>query len=464
MKKKESESIPNQKREIIIDYIKSLFDLRQEKENDYETIDLIKSDVDFRGTKLWILVCAIFIASLGLNVNSTAVVIGAMLISPLMGPIIGFGLGLGILDFDLVKRSLRNLGLSTVFSILTATFFFLVSPIGQDQSELLARTQPTIYDVLIAFFGGAAGIIAGSTKNKGNVIPGVAIATALMPPLCTAGFGLGTGQLGYFFGAFYLFIINSVFIALATFLAVRLLKFPRKVFINKQREIKVRRIIALIVVSTVTPSIFLSIQLFRNNFMVENSHRFVREVIGAIPNTQVIQDELVEENDQKQIQVVLIGSTVSQEQIEEAKEKLSSYGLAKVDLSIKQGFGYDREEQTDVNELKTVLLKDLYENSDKIIRNQKRELDSLTRQLNFYNRFESMEREMVNEIKIIFPTVDSIMLVPSTKVAQGMDSVLMVVVLPNRKMSMAEEKKLSAWMARRTKCKEVRLIIDKKRK
>ncbi len=450
---------PSDIKRTFVEYIKSLLDLRQEKENDYQTIDLIKADVDFRGTKLWILIFAIFIASLGLNVNSTAVIIGAMLISPLMGPIIGFGLGLGILDFELVKRSLRNLGLATLFSILTATLFFFISPVGQEQSELLARTQPTLYDVLIAFFGGAAGIVAGSTKSKGNVIPGVAIATALMPPLCTAGFGLGTGQFAYFFGAFYLFIINSVFIALATFLAVRLLKFPRKVFLNKQREQKVRRIITVIAVCTIAPSIYLSIQLFSNNLLQENAHKYVREVIGSIPNTQVIRDQLLEENNRKHIEVVLIGATVSPAQIDSAKTKLSSYGLSGVELNIKQGFGYEQEE-TDVNELKSVLLKDLYDNGEKIIRNQQRQIDSLRNVLNFYNRFSSMESEIAQELQVIFPSINSAMLVPSSGVAQGRDSVLLVVVRPKDRISQSEINKLSTWMATRTKTKKVRLIID----
>ena len=204
-----------------------MVDGRQEKENEMETIESIQKGVEVKGTNLWVLIFAIFVASLGLNTNSTAVIIGAMLISPLMGPIMGFGLGLGISDFELIKRAFRNFATATIFSVITSTLFFLISPISEAQSELLARTQPTVYDVLIAFFGGLAGIVASSTKSKGNVIPGVAIATALMPPLCTAGFGLASGNLYYFFGAFYLYFINTVFISLATFLVVRLLKYPK---------------------------------------------------------------------------------------------------------------------------------------------------------------------------------------------------------------------------------------------
>ena len=183
----------------------------------------IREGISFKGTNMLILVLAIFIASLGLNTNSTAVIIGAMLISPLMGPIIGIGLGIGVQDFELLKRCLRNLLMAAGFSMLTSTIYFLISPVSEGHSELLARTSPTIYDVLIGFFGGGAGIVAIGSKSKGNVIPGVAIATALMPPLCTAGYGLATFQMNYFFGATYLFLINSIFIALSTFIGVKIM-------------------------------------------------------------------------------------------------------------------------------------------------------------------------------------------------------------------------------------------------
>ena len=185
----------------------------------------IREGVSFRGVNLLVLIFAIFIASLGLNVNSTAVIIGAMLISPLMGPIIGIGLAVGIHDFELMRRSFRNLFMATAFSIATSCLYFLISPVNEGHSELLARTSPTIYDVLIGFFGGAAGIIAIGSRVKGNVIPGVAIATALMPPLCTVGYGLATWQVSYFLGALYLFFINSVFIACATTLGVKLMRY-----------------------------------------------------------------------------------------------------------------------------------------------------------------------------------------------------------------------------------------------
>ena len=204
------------------------FKLLEEKEDYVAVINQLEKGVVFRGTNLWVLIFAIFVASLGLNVNSTAVIIGAMLISPLMGPIMGLGLGMGINDVALLKKALYNFLVAAGVALATSTLFFTLSPINEAHSEILARTSPNIYDVLIALFGGLAGMLATSSKNKGNVIPGVAIATALMPPLCTAGYGLATFQFQFFFGAFYLFIINTVFIALATFFVVKFLRFPLK--------------------------------------------------------------------------------------------------------------------------------------------------------------------------------------------------------------------------------------------
>lgn len=206
---------PNRNTFAIKNFLREYLDLRKDKDNELETVDSIRKGVEFKGANLWILIFAIFMASLGLNVNSTAVIIGAMLISPLMGPIMGVGLSVGLNDFELMKRSLKSFLITTLFSVTTATVFFLVSPVAEGQSELLARTSPT-FMTSHRINGGLAGVVALSTKEKGNVIPGVAIATALMPPLCTAGYGLATGNLIYFLGAFYLYFINSVFISLAT--------------------------------------------------------------------------------------------------------------------------------------------------------------------------------------------------------------------------------------------------------
>lgn len=214
------------------------FNLHLDKADEDDVVLSIKKNSDFVGANLWTLIFAIFIASIGLNVNSTAVIIGAMLISPLMGPIMGIGLGIGTNDFELVKKGLRNLLIATLISIVASTIYFYITPLHDAQSELLARTTPSIWDVFIAFFGGLAGIVAGTRKEKSNVIPGVAIATALMPPLCTAGFGLASGNFYFFIGAIYLYFINSVFICISTFLIVRFLKFKKKHFEDKNYEKK----------------------------------------------------------------------------------------------------------------------------------------------------------------------------------------------------------------------------------
>ncbi|MFN3802939.1 TIGR00341 family protein, partial [Belliella pelovolcani] len=268
-------------------FFKDRFDLHEGKEDELETIDYIKKNIEFRGANLWILIFAIFVASVGLNVNSTAVIIGAMLISPLMGPIMGIGMAAGINDFELLKRSMKNLGIAVVISILTSTIYFSFTPLNDAQSELLARTEPSIWDVLIALFGGLAGIVAGSRKEKSNAIPGVAIATALMPPLCTAGYGLATGNLYYFFGAFYLFFINSVFISLSTYLIVRFMKFPKKEFLDPNREKTVKRYITIFTLLTIIPSIYLAYNIVTRTFWEKNAKQFVLTEMD-FPRTQVI--------------------------------------------------------------------------------------------------------------------------------------------------------------------------------
>ncbi|MGL4327588.1 MAG: TIGR00341 family protein, partial [Tannerellaceae bacterium] len=321
----------------IVEFVKRIFDLHQDKDDEQATIESIYKGVEFKGPNLWVLIFATFIASLGLNTNSTAVIIGAMLISPLMGPIMGFGLGLGINDIDLIKKSAKNYAIATLFSVLTSTIYFLLSPLSEAQSELLARTQPTIYDVLIALFGGLAGIVASSTKLKGNVIPGVAIATALMPPLCTAGFGLATGNLFYFFGAFYLYFINTVFISLSTLIVVRLLRFSKISMIDKIKEKRVARYIGVIVFFTIVPSLFLSYNMIRTSFLNSQVSNYVAKELD-FPGTQIISKKVLFNGNDKELKVVLVGDKVPEMAIDVAKQKLKDYGLGNMTLAVQQGF------------------------------------------------------------------------------------------------------------------------------
>ena len=446
-------------RKQVRDFFVRNFDVRQEKEDELGTIESIKKGVEFKGTNLWVLIFATFVASLGLNTNSTAVIIGAMLISPLMGPIMGFGLGLGIADFDLIKRSFRNFATATVFSVITSTLYFLISPISEAQSELLARTQPTVYDVLIAFFGGLAGIVASSTKSKGNVIPGVAIATALMPPLCTAGFGLASGNLYYFFGAFYLFFINTVFISLATYVVVRLLKYPKKVFLDKQREKIVTRYVGVIVFFTIVPSLFLSYNLIRTSYFNTRVSTFVADELN-FPNTQILSKTVTDTSDTKEVKVVLIGETIPEATLSAVRAKLPKYGLKGVSLIVQQGFG---QEATDINELKSLLMKDLYKNSEEVLRIQAIQIDSLKRDLNKYHSYGQMTSELKPELKVLFPFVQEVscshtylMEVDSAKT----DTVLLVYLKSKERVREAEQQKIREWLAARLESNKIKLIIE----
>ncbi len=235
-------------------FIMELLDFRDDTDRE-ATVAAIKADISFKGATAWILICSIFVASVGLNANSTAVVIGAMLISPLMGPILGIGLSIAINDIDTLRKSLINLATMLVLSLLTAFLFFYLFPLSQDNSELLGRVKPDIRDVLIAFFGGLALIIARTKKGTvASVIFGVAIATALMPPLCTAGYGLSQGNFDYFFGAMYLFTINTIFIALATFIVLKILRFPMLKYANSQRRKNIARIVTILAVAAMLPA------------------------------------------------------------------------------------------------------------------------------------------------------------------------------------------------------------------
>ena len=238
----------------------------------------IKSGIWFKGPNVWILAFSIVIASVGLNVNSTAVIIGAMLISPLMGPIVGTGLALGTNDTDLLKLSAKNLLVMVVIALIASTLFFILSPLSLvNPTELEARTSPTIYDVLIALFGGLAGIFEQSRKERGTVLSGVAIATALMPPLCTAGYGLAHLNFHFFFGAMYLFIINGVFITLATYLMVKYLRFKTNSCLVPAVEKKRRNLITAILVIVLVPSIYSAINLVMDNNFQRNVETFVDE-------------------------------------------------------------------------------------------------------------------------------------------------------------------------------------------
>lgn len=318
--------------------IKEIAGIREDTDIDATIITISKS-IEFKGINVWILAFAVIIASVGLNVNSTAVIIGAMLISPLMGPINGIGLAIGISDSELLRKSLKNFAVMVVISILASFAYFLISPLSDAQSELLARTRPSVYDVLIGLFGGLSGIIALSRKQQSfTVISGVAIATALMPPLCTAGYGLATGQLYYFLGASYLFFINSFFIALATFIMVRFLNFPLKKYVDVKKQKFVKRTITLFSIIMIVPSIFISIDVIKETSFNNQAIKYIKDIqeTNLFENIQVLSANREYTRKSQTITLSLIGKELKQKDINFLKKELFKYDLKKTNLIIKQ--------------------------------------------------------------------------------------------------------------------------------
>ena len=276
-----------------------------------DAAERIKNSIWFQGPNVWILAFSIVIASVGLNVNSTAVIIGAMLISPLMGPIIGIGLSLGTYDFDLLRQALKNLLIMVLISLAASTFFFLISPLSLvNATELEARTSPTIYDVLIALFGGLAGILENSRKERGTVLSGVAIATALMPPLCTAGYGLAHLSARFFFGALYLFLINCVFITIATYLMVRYLHFRKVDTPNPVISSRRIRLMSLILFLFIAPSLWSAFNLIRSNNFERNVRDFVTE--KRVYGKTYLYDYRIVRDKGRKVTLFITGNTLSQ--------------------------------------------------------------------------------------------------------------------------------------------------------
>ena len=341
----------------IRDFFIHNFDLHREKEDEIEAIESIRRGVEFKGMNLWVLIFATFIASLGLNTNSSAVIIGAMLISPLMGPIMGFGLGLGINDFELIKRSFRNFATATIFSVITSSLYFLISPISDAQSELLARTQPTVYDVLIAFFGGLAFL-------------------------------------------------------------------------------------------TISPSIYLSYNLIKASYFNRQALQFINAELN-FPDTQILNREITDTKDKREIKVVLIGEPVSDELIENAQSKMAKYGLYHTQLLVQQGFGTERQ---DIDQLKSLLMQDLYTNSEELLKKQSSTIDSLQQQISQFKNSQTISRKIMPEMKVLFPDIEEMACSRTTAVdATNLkeDSVLLVYLKTKAPISQKEQDKIRAWIASR---------------
>ena len=436
--------------------IKSYFNVLPYKDGEKYVIKQITNGINFQGSNLWILIFAVFIASLGLNVNSTAVIIGAMLISPLMGPIIGMGLALGIADLDLFKQSIKNYLVSTFISVITATIYFTLSPITDAQSELLARTSPTLYDVLIALFGGAAGFLATSTKGRNNVVPGVAIATALMPPLCTAGYGLAVQNTSYFFGAFYLYFINTVFIAFTTCVGVRFLHFHRKQFINREQMRRVNLYIVTIIIITIIPASYMTWNIIKQSVFENNIENFVTKELNY-SGTNILSHQY--DLKTKTLHVVAVGNPISTDSIAKAQKAMTNYQLDGYALKVIQGSNSDsllllqhkNKGQLMVGEKNTAELQELAYNNDVL----KKELTS-------YTRYPVLANDMKEELKVVCPSAKSIML---SKVSESfvdstsIKSHIVAIVKTNKTLAKDNRKQLYDWLKVKVKSDSLELII-----
>lgn len=426
------------------------FNVRADQEDHNVIHETVESSIYFRSTNLWVLFFAILIACVGLNVNSTAVVIGAMLISPLMGPIIGVGYGLATYDFGLMKKAFVNFGFAVLAGLTASTIYFSISPLSEAHSELLSRTQPNIYDVIIALAGGFAGIIALSSKQKGNVIPGVAIATALMPPLCTAGYGLASGSFNYFFGAVYLFTINSVFIATATLITARVLKYPKWHYADEEVKKSANRWVSIIVIVTMTPSLYFGYMLVQQERFNINASNYIRNET-YIEGDYLLKSEVEPSN--KTIKLIYGGKLIPDKVKQEVASAAKHYGLDDAKIIIQQGFSLEQDEedllamntqQAEINKLREELARRLAAH-DSLMETQR------------------MGSQLLRELKPLFPDIQSCGTAQQTVYADSAKSTSYFSIFlgsGNLKKTLEDKPKIEEWLRSRIQVDSVKVYIE----
>ncbi len=423
------------------------FSLLADKAGDEVIERRIRDGVDLHGATPWILMAAIFIASIGLNVNSTAVIIGAMLISPLMGPIMGVGLGAAVYDFALIRKSLWNLAIASAISLAVSTLYFAITPLAEAQSELLARTSPTLWDVLIALFGGFAGVIGITREEKSNVLPGVAIATALMPPLCTAGYGIATGQWAYFGGALYLYSINCVFIALSTLLGLRLVRVPPHAFVDKRTEHRIRASVLVLALATSLPSAWLAYRLVQQEVFKSRALAFVREEFrfdsAHVADTRVDPKTGI-------VEVSLIGLPLDAPVLKAIEQRLPTSGLDRARLVVHQA---GRNERVDVGALKSSLLSDLYKDSQDALQKKDAELAALRETIAARDALLDQSADIAAELRAQLPDAGTVTLSQGYRLGEGdgKTPVVQLTVRTTHAVDDAERDRIVGWFRARTK-------------
>ena len=390
-------------RKVLI-YLRSIIHFSDEI--DYENASTsIRKNITFKGTNVFILVCAIIIASVGLNVNSIPVIIGAMLISPVMGPILGFGLGLATEDTHLVKNSLKNYSVMVGISIIASSLFFVLSPLSlANPSELLARTNPTVFDVLIALFGGLAGIIETSRKDKGTVIAGAAIATALMPPLCTVGYGISIWKGQVIFGALYLFIINSIFIALATFAAVKYFRFPIVETSGETKQHLPKTAVYLILLIVIIPSVLTAVNVVRENNFIIHAERLVSENKNLVKCFIYDHKATYSRKDPK-LELFLAGEPLTPEAKERVYKEAEEYGITHSQIVFHEDATTMRQEFSEKE-----IVRGIYEQTEKQVKVLNDSIAKLTTTLSDYQSKEIPVEAISKELFAQYPNITEVSL------------------------------------------------------
>lgn len=431
---------------MVIKAVKRLLSLHIGEEQPEKVREDIIKNISFRGANVWILACAIFIASIGLNVNSTAVIIGAMLISPLMGPIVGIGFALATYDVELLKRSGKNLLRATLVGFVVSSVYFYLSPFKEVQSELLARTSPTIYDVMIAFLGGIVGAISITRVDKGNPIPGVAIATALMPPLCTAGFGLASLSFKFVAGALYLYAINCFFIALSTFLVIKYLKYKPVETENKILDKKVKYVIYILMLLMIVPSSYLAYNLLQEKQYSQNVDDFITDEFVNKGFT-VIYKNVNYNSNPKTIELAFLSKKIDSAEVNLMREKLPNYQIFNTKLLIRQ----------DASDLKTEILSEINKSSNQLTQRDI-QLSQLAKELATYKRG---DKQLDTEVRLLFPEIDEISFGTVTDYRYK-DSLKTIPIIVYRAEKQIDEAKLSEWMKLQFDVAQVKVIYQQK--
>lgn len=459
-----------------IQELKELFSLHLDTD-EAGTIESIRKSIEFRGGNLWGLIFAAFIASIGLNMNSGAVVIGAMLISPLMGPIVGIGYALATNDFDTLKSALRNLVIFVVGSVFSSFIYFSISPIKSLTDQLEARTYPTFYDVMIAICGGAIGIVASSRLDRGNAIPGVAIATALMPPLCTVGYGLATGQWAYAGGALYLFFINSVFIAGTSLIFVRALKFPKKEFLDPVREQRYKAILVVIVVFTIIPSLWTGYNLVQRELFNSKAALFEEKLEDYYLEKGVIIDQKNDYRRDTPSIILITSGGLRDSDKANFRNVMKEVGLGNAELIFREGSLDAELLLAEVQDLKTKIfsikedyssvLKKLSENDGVVLKNQTERIHFLETELSKYKIQSKRTTKPINDIALEFSTLypDAVEisyneLIRMNTESKTLDTLPTVVIhWEGRRIKSAQKERIANFFQARMKLDTISVII-----